>query len=53
MQDTREGSEKRSLAESGDAFEQHVSAGKKADEDAVNDVLLPHDDLADLLANAI
>ena len=41
------------LAEPGHAFEQNVAAGQQTDQDAVDDVLLADDDLADFLAHLI
>ncbi len=42
-----------SLAKTWHALQQHVTAREQADEHAVHDALLPHDDLCDLVANLI
>ena len=44
--------QQRGLAQAGNAFEQHVSAGQQTDEHAVDDVLLSHDDLSNFRADA-
>ena len=53
MQHAAEGAQQRGLAEAGHAFEQNVAAGEQADQDAIDDVLLADDDLADFLAHLI
>ncbi len=46
----REGAEQSGLAESGDAFEQDMSGGEQADENAIDHALLADDDFADFVA---
>ncbi len=49
----RESPQQGGLAKTGHALQQHVTAGEQADEHAVDDTLLPDDDLCDLVANLI
>ena len=51
MQNAGEGPQQGGLAQSGNAFQQHVAAGKHADENAVDDFLLAYDDFSDLCAD--
>ena len=53
VQDAGQGAEKRGLAEAGHAFQQHVSAGEKADHDTVDHVLLADDDLTNFTTDGI
>jgi hypothetical protein len=53
MQDAAERSEKRGFAEARDAFEQYMAAGQKADENAIDHLLLADDDFADFAAHLI
>ncbi len=53
VQHARQRAQQRGLAQAGHAFEQHVAAGEQADEHAVDDVLLPDDDLGDLTADRL
>jgi branched-subunit amino acid aminotransferase/4-amino-4-deoxychorismate lyase len=49
----RESAQQGGLAKTGHALQQHVTAGQQADEHAVDNALLPDDDLCDLVANLI
>ena len=53
VQHARKRAQQRGLAQSGNAFEQHVAAGEQADENAVDDILLADDDLSDFLADPV
>ena len=53
MKNARERPQKGGFAQSRHAFQQHVAAGKEANQYAVDDVLLPDDDFADLAADKI
>ena len=53
MQHARQRAQQSGLAQARNAFEQHVSAGQQADQDAVDHVLLADDDLPDFVADAV
>ena len=53
LQRAGQGAEESGLAQAGNTFEQHVSAGKQADEHALDYIVLPYDDLGDFAANSI
>jgi hypothetical protein len=53
MQDATECPEEGGFAQAGNAFEQDVPACHQADKDAVDDVLLPNDDLANLFPDPV
>lgn len=53
MQDAAESTQERGFAESGNALQKNMAAREKADENAVNHLLLADDHFSDFLANLI
>ena len=51
VQDARQRAQQGGLAQARNAFEQHVSAGEQADQNAVDDVVLADDDFRDFIAH--
>jgi hypothetical protein len=53
VQDSGKGPQQGGFAQPGDAFEQHVSAGEQADDNAIHHFLLTDDDFGDFLADSL
>ena len=53
LQGARQRAQQGCLAQPGDALQEHVPAGKQADQDAFDDIVLADDDFGDFIANLI
>jgi hypothetical protein len=53
MQNAGKRSQESSLSQARYTLQQYVSAGKQADQNAVDNILLSHDDLADFFTDAL